>query len=774
MLIKYLVVAWRNLRKNSMVSFINILGLTLGLASAVLALLYARHELTFENCHEKADRIAKVYISTEMEELQTIPTSFGPEGEALKNMFPEIEMYSISLVFSGIVRVGENLFNEHNLVMADSAFFSIFTVPFIEGTFTADPQSMVLSEKASRRYFGKDSPLGKYVTITLHGQKIDFLVTGVYKDFPSNTHLQAEFIIPFTLAKRFEFLRYTEYESNNYHNYVLLQPGTDIKNLNKKISDSFEIPVELKNISAFLMPVKEIHFRGTFENNKGKLMVFLIGGFFMLITSCINYINLTNILFSTRSKETGIRKVNGSKRSNIIKQFMTDTTLSALIGFNLAIIMLKLILPWFNAIMDTHLNLIPDWQFIALLLILFILTVLVSGLYPALRYSSLKPVNLISSNIPQAKGKSPSRWILTTFQFFLAVIFIQVMMVMTKQNNYVFSDEVKKYDEADVICMPGDPWGDLKKVKQELLKNPAIDFVSWGSSIPSMGFNGTYDWKNEQNKELAVANSFGLDYPEVYRIRMLSGRYFSGEFTADTNSSIVINQAAANELGFADPVNKMMYAFGRQYKIIGIIDNYMEIPPVFSTIPLLITMSRDQDNFLVMRINPENRESAHEFIVSTLQKFNPDYPVEIKYHQDILFEQKESRSYISAGKLMNLFFILTIITSLIGLFGLSVFIAERRRKEVGIRKACGASALKIVFRLSRGLLIQILIVLSIATPLSYFITNGYLSAFPDHFSPGIFFYLFGGIAGSIILMLTVSWQTWRAANRNPVEALRYE
>jgi len=774
MFINYIIVAWRNLLKNKMVSFINILGLTLGLASAVLAILYARHELTFENCHEKADRIAKVYISTEIEELHNIPTSFGPEGEALKSLFPEVELNTISFIFGGIVRVGENLFNEDDIVMADSAFFSVFTVPFIEGIYTSDPQTVVLSEKAAQRYFGKESPVGKNVTITYHGQKIDFLVTGVFKDFPSNTHLQAEFIIPFTLAKRFDFLRYTEYESNNYNTYVLLQPGTDIKSLNKKISDSYKIPVDVKSISAFLMPVREIHFRGTYENNKGKLLVFLVGGFFMLITSCINYINLTNILFSTRGKETGIRKVNGSRRTNIIAQFLTDTTFSALIGFNLAIILLKLILPWFNAIMDTHLNLVPDLQFFVLLFVLFSFTVLLSGLYPALRYSSLKPVNLMRSNTHQTKGKSPSRWILTTFQFFLAVIFIQVMMVMTNQNKYIFSDDVKKYDEENVICMPGYPWGDLKKVKEELLKNPAIEIVSWGSSIPSMGFNGITEWKDEHNEDIAVSNSFGLDYPAVYRIKMKSGRYFSSEFTADTNNSIIVNQVAADELGFSDPVDKMMYAFGRQYKIIGVIDNYMAIPPIFERMPLLITLSGDQDNYLIMRINPANREATREYIVNTLQKFNPDHPVDIKYHQDILFEQKESRSYISAGKLMNLFFILTIITSLIGLFGLSVFIAERHRKEVGIRKACGAPAFKIILKLSKGLLVQVLIVLGIATPLSYFITNGYLSVFPVHFNPGIFFYLFGGLAGSLILMITVSWQTWHAANRNPVEALRYE
>ncbi len=774
MFINYIIVAWRNLLKNRMVSFINILGLTLGLASAVLALLYARHELTFENCHEKADRIAKVYISGKIPELHSIPTTFGPEGEALKSMFPEVEMNSISLTFGGIARVGENLFREDDITLADSAFFSVFTIPFKEGTFTSNPQTVVLSEKAARRYFGQESPVGKNMTITCHGEKIDFLVTGVYRDFPSNTHLRTEFIVPFSLAKRFEFLKYTKYESNNYNTYLLLRQGTDIKSLNKKILASYKIPVDVENISAFLMPIREIRFRGTYENNKGKLTVFLFGGFFMLITSCINYINLTNILFSTRGKETGIRKVNGGKRINIIMQFLSDTALSALIGFNLAILILKLILPWFNAIMDTHLSLVPDMWLIGLGFGLFFITILLSGLYPALRYSSLKPVNLIASNTTEIRGRSPSRWILTTFQFFLAVVFIQFMMVMSYQNKYIFSDDIKKYNSDNVICLPGHPWGDLKKVKQELLKNPAIETVSWGSTIPSMGFSGTTEWKDEHNKVMAIQNSFGLEYPEVYRIKMAGGRYFSDEYRSDKDNSIIINQIAADELGFSDPLNKMMYAFCKQYKIIGIIDNYMALPPIFKNMPLLIKQSEDQDNYIVMRINPVNREATHEYIVNTLHEFNPDYPIDIKYHVDILMEQKESKSYITAGKLMTLFFILTIITSLVGLFGLSVFIAERHRKEVGIRKVCGASALKIVLRLSKGILVQVLIVLGIATPLSYFFTKGYLAVYPQHFEPGIFFYLCGGTVGALILILTVSWQTWRAANRNPVQELRYE
>jgi putative ABC transport system permease protein len=774
MFINYIIVAWRNLVKNRMVSFINILGLTLGLASSVLALLYARHELTFENCHTKADNICKVYLSGDIGELKSIPVTFGPEGDALKSMFPEIKNNSISYDAEGIVRVGDNIFKENDIILADTAYFSIFTIEFIEGFNAPDPQTIVISQKAAQRYFGDKSAVGENITINLSGQKISFLVTGIYKDFPSNTHLRAEFIIPFSLAKRFEHARYMEYYSTNYNTYLLLKTGTNITELNKNIRASYEIPVDIDNICAYLMPVREIRLSGTFENNKGKLIVFLAGGFFMLITSCFNYINLTNILFSTRGKETGIRKVNNAKSYNIFAQFFTDTFLSALIGFNLAIIILKLVIPWFNTIMETHISLKPDPGFIVLGFALFLVTLILSGLYPALRYSFLKPVNLITSNDKGISAKNYSRRILTSFQFFLAVLFIQVMMVLTKQNNYIFSDTVKGYNSDNVICIPGYHWGNLKKVKDELLKNPAIKAVSWGSSIPSFGYGVTNDWKNEHNNEMAVRHSFESDYLDVYGIKLIKGRFFSEEHTSDKENNIVINKKAAEMLEYPDPVNQMMYAFKKQYKIIGVVDNYMSVPPILNIMPLLITKSDDQNMYLSILIDDVNPQATHEYIRSTLIKINPEYPVEIKYHQDILFEQKEAKSYITAGKLMTLFFILTIATSLIGLFGLSVFIAERHRKEVGIRKVWGANVSKIIFKLSKGMLIQVAVVLSIATPVSYLFAKAYLSVYPLHFEPGIFFYLKGGIIGSVILLLTVSWQTWRAAIRNPVEALRYE
>jgi putative ABC transport system permease protein len=775
MIINYFVTAWRNLLKNRMVSFINILGLTLGLSSAVLAILYARHELTFENSHKNAERLYRVYTSGDFGEIQRTPSTFGPVGQDLKSLFPEIEEFSMSRGLSGTVRAGENIFNEDDILVADSAIFNLFTIPFVSGGPSTDQLSLVVSEKAAQRYFGSENPVGKFLQMNTYGEKLDFLVTGVFRDFPSNTHLQAEFIIPFSFADKVPHWDYKEYDGTNYNVYVLTRPGADYKAINTKILSLYKIPVGIDDITVFLMPIKDIHLRGTWENNKGKLIGFLIGGLFVLLTSCFNYINLTNILFSTRARETGIRKVNGGKTGNIFLQFLTDTTLATLISFNLAVVAIKIVLPRFNVLMDTNISISPNPEFIAIAIAIFVFTIIFSGLYHAIRYSTLKPVDLMKPVGNYIKGKSFWRFFLTTFQFILAIIFIQFMMVMGKQNRYIWDINTKGYDGDDVICISGYPWGDLNKVKDELLKNPAVEYVSWGSTIPSMGYSVTSDWKEENNKTMAAVYSFGNDYLDVFRIKMLKGRFFSKEFISDEdNRKVIINQEAANELGYTDPINKTVKLWGKQYTIIGVVGKYMSLPPIFDQIPVLIRFSGNTSEYLTIRINPGNRKEIHEYITGTLQKFNSEYPIELKYHQDILNDTKEAKSYITAGKLMNMFFILTIVASLIGLFGLSLFIAQRHRKEIGIRKVCGASVLKLTFRLLKGLIIQVVISIAIATPVVFVVTRGYLSVFPYRIEPGILFFLSGGGVALLLLILSVSWQTISAARRNPVESLRYE
>ncbi len=774
MLTNYILTAWRNLIKNKMVSAINILGLTLGLASAILAILYAKHELTYETCHEKYNDIHKIYIQGNFGEMQNIPASFGPEGKELMNMFPEVDKYSISRETGGTVRVGENIFNENRITVADSSFFQFFTIPLIQGGPKKNSLSVVISEKIAQRYFGDSNPIDQYMNMNIWGVHKDFIVTGVYKDFPSNTIIQPEFIIPFDFSNYISQWDHESYQSSNYNNYLLLNKGADYKKLNEKIASQFKIPVDVENTIAYLMPIKEIHFSGTYENNKGKLIGFLISGLFMLFTSCANYINLTNILFSVRGKETGIRKVNGGKRIDIFLQFLIDTALSLVISFNLAIILLKSVLPDFNVLMDTNIIIDFNLETIALGLSLFLFTVLFSGLYPAIKYSALKAISLIQARNGKPRGKNRSLVFLTSFQFFLAIIFIQFMMIMSKQNEFMNDINIKKFDGENVLCVEGWSWGDLYKVKDELLKNPSIKHVSWGNTIPSYGMNMTSDWKNEENNTMAAIYRCEEDYLKVYDIKLTRGRFFDILYPSDKENSIVINEKMVDELEFEDPINELLIVQGKQYSIIGVIENYMALPPIFNHMPSIIQLSDIRNQFLIIKIRPEEPEKTQHFIKETLKKINAEQPIELKYHDDVLYETKEAKSYVSAAQLMDLFFRLTIITSLIGIFGLSVFIAKRHRKEIGIRKVCGASVPNLMFKLLKGLIIQVLVIIAIATPLVYFGSQGYLTVFPFRIEPGILYYLSGGVLALLMLLFTVSWQTWRAANSNPIESLRYE
>jgi ABC-type antimicrobial peptide transport system permease subunit len=774
MLVSYLTTAWRNLLKNRIISVINILGLTLGLASAVIAIAYAQYELSYEKCHEKIEDIAAIYLKGNFGDIQLLHHSFGPEGEALQALFPEITTHTISRGYSTTVRGGENLFIEDDITFADSLFFNVFTIPFLDGSPVYDPQSIVISSEAASRYFGRENPLGKSLRINMNGEQTDFTISGVFKDLPNNTSIRTEFIIPFSFSKRFGFWKYQEYQSTAYNAFVLLKPGTDLKQLNEKIRQSYKIPVQIENISAYLMPLKEIHFKGTFENTRGKLLVFLIGGLFVILISCLNYINLSTILFSTRTRETGIRKINGATRAHVIAQLLTDTFLSALISFNLAIVLLKITLPWFNARMYTQLSITGDKQFIIAGFLLFAATVVFSGIYPALRYSGAKPIVLMRSSNGNGHSTSYSRWMLTTLQLILAVVFIQVILVMDRQNNYMSNRDVTRFDGENVICINGYPWGDLNKVKSELLKYPGVESVSWGSTLPNMGYNLTMDWKEKDNTVMATNYTFAPDYMEVYQIKILSGRFLSEDFPSDKESAVVINERTAAALGYNDPVNKQMLLFGKQYTIVGVVDDYMAIPPIMEKLPTVITYSNDLNQYLILRVTPEEKEATHAYILNTLKKFNPDYPVEIKYLDDILLDTKEAKSYVAASRLMHVFFLLTIINTLIGIFGLSVFVVQRNRKQIGIRKVFGMNRTGIMLKLSKGLLLQSLTAIAIASPLSFVISRGYLSVFAERVEPGILFFVFGGLLIVVMLLATIAWQTWKAATSDPVIALRYE
>ena len=348
------------------------------------------------------------------------------------------------------------------------------------------------------------------------------------------------------------------------------------------------------------------------------------------------------------------------------------------------------------------------------------------------------------------------------------------MLVMDKQGRYLSREDVKRYNGENVICVNGYPWGDLNKVKTELLKNPSIETVSWGSTLPSMSFNVTSEWKEKDNKVMAVTYNYEPDFPKVYQIKMLGGRFLSYEFPSDMENGIVINPIAVAELGYTDPVGKTVLLNNKLYTIVGVIDNYMALPPIFDNMPLLITQSRDLNDFLFIRIRPGGTEAIKAFITKTLKQFNPDYPVELKYHDEVMYGTREAKSWIAISRLMHVFFMIIIIASLIGVFGLSLFISQRNRKKVVILKVFGASVPAIMAKLTRGILLQVTLAFLMATPVSIMFSNQYMATFPIHSKPGIWLFLSGGAMTMVLVLVTVSWQTWKTAVSNPAESLKYE
>ena len=775
MVLNYLITAWRSLLKNRIISLINIGGLTIGLASAVLAILFAKHELTYEDCHKNVERICRLYIGGDFDQIKWLPTNFGPEGLEIKDKFPEVDNFTRAYEADRVsVRVGENIFFEENVYGVDSSYFSILTVPFVQGKPSQELNTVVVSQKVATRYFGSSNPIGQTMQITHRNVKNNFVVTGVYNDLPSNTHIKAEILIPFNYFRQYSDFKPEEYHSSNFITFFLLKPFADYKVLNSKIEETIKIPIDLNNVKPFLIPLKEVHMRGTWENNRGKLLIFFIGGFFVLIITCLNYINLTNILFSTRNKEVGIRKVNGAMQKHIFLQFLSDTVLSTVIAFNLAIVAIKLALPWFNSLMDTNIELKPATSSLLLLLLLLIATIVLSGLYPALRYSFQKPVDLIKPVTTVLGGKGFTRRILTTFQFFLAIIFIQFMMALNMHGNYLADFNTKRYNSDNVYCISGNSWGDLRKVKEELQKSPLIEGVTWGSSVPQMGGSLTKEWKDKDNKSLALIAYFEEDYTNVFRIDMPQGRFYSEQYRADKEQNVIINKLAADAMGYTDPIGQKFTFNEKEFNVIGIVDLYRAVPPIFDIMPMIIRPADSTANFLAIRIVGQQVDAAKYHIKSVLSKFNPDLPIELSLHSDLLVNNKTAKTFISATQLMNLFFYLTIISSLVGLFGLSLFIAQRNRHEVGVRKVLGATTFSIMLRLSKGLIIQVLIAILLATPVSMMSIKGYLSIFPDKFKIGLPLFLIGGVVALILVLLTVGWQTYIAAKANPTVALRSE
>lgn len=769
---QYLISAIRSIKRNKLPSAINIAGLAIGLSTALFALLFSYHELTYEKCHENSERIGKVITFGNFGAFTQLPTSFSKTAIDLPNNFPEVTQGVCARKTEAIVYKDNMPFTELNVVLAQSKLMQIFTYDFIMGGIYSDnDQGVCLSKSMGEKYFGDENPVGKNLKFELWGKEFVVNVCGVFKDLPGNTHLKTDALVSWNVAK--QILDDTEaYNSTDYDVYCLLTPKTNIKSLNQKIAANLEIPVQIEDCVVALMPIKDYHLNSVFENNKANLYILFIGGVIALFIAILNYVSQSSIMYTTRMQEVGVRLANGGRAKDIFNQFMTDTAVVTFIGFALAILMVQMVLPYFNDLLDTNLSLLSDVNIIGLIVVLFLVTVFVSGIYPSLIMSRIKPVMLLRSSISNNLGKSRMRNTISTIQFVFAILLIQLMIVTQKQGSYLTRNEVTGYNADNVISITGWQWGDLSTIKNEILRNTAIKTVSWSKSMPAMQASFIPDWGMPDNKQMANIFNCEADFLKLFKIGMDEGRFFSNERETDKHHSIVVNQLMVSYMGWDNPIGKQLMVYNKMYTVIGVVSNYMAAPPIFEEIPLIIRCSGNQANNLIFRIDPDREKEAYTHINQVLREANPNYPINLLGYEDYLAQG--AKTFYTTATLINIFVFIVILNAFLSLFGLSYFIAERNKKQIGINKIFGASVSIIYWKLSKSLIIRFVIAFLMITPISYLISKQYISTFTYHMPLTADIFIISGILVLAMLLISTGYKIMQAATRNPVEALRYE
>jgi putative ABC transport system permease protein len=779
----YLTMTIRIFRKHKIHSIINIAGLSLGMAICILILLWVQDELSYDRFNANADQIYRVCFSDlwsgNRVKFSSTPTGIGP---ALQQDFPEV-INSARLYRMPDVLVGheEKRVVEEYVFLADPSLFELFSFPFVKGDLRSaltDPHSVVLSEQAAVKYFGSSNPVGKILTL---GSSNDFIVTGVFKDIPQNSHLRFEILLPFQFLKELgvDLQQWTNWA---YNTYILLHPESHMIE-DQKLTEYYQSHVSsFENVQMHLVPLKDIHLRSQAIGGIGAdgdikyVYIFSFIAFLVLLIACINFMNLATAKSGIRAKEIGMRKVVGAHRRDIIRQFFAESILQAFISLFFALALVKVLLPLFDQITTKELSLDLTGNPLLYLGLLGIaaLTGVVAGSYPALFLSSFHPLVVLKElgNL-QAKTRTVFRKVLVITQFSLTIIMIISTIIIANQIKYMRDKKLGfNQDHLVVLSLTSSLTKNYDALKREILQNPSILDVAGASSWQ---FHGTPSdlWRGDTpDKNVRVfLNNVDEDFLKTFRMEIAEGRFFSREFSEDRHN-FVLNETAVKAMGLKDPVGKPMTISRRKGTVVGVIKDFH-----FETLgrrigALCLFAPGEGFRYLFARVNPQNLDVTIRFIQGVWEKFESHYPFHYQFFDDDFDSLYRSERRI--GTIVKYFSLLAIFISCLGLFGLATFMAERRTKEIGIRRVLGASFMEIVVLLSKEFAKWVLVSNVIAWPVAYFIMNKWLENFAYRTGIGASIFLASAGLTLGIALLTVSFQSIKAATANPVDSLRYE
>lgn len=781
--------AFRKLKKTKIYSITNLVGLTAGFSAFILISLFIRYELAWDQSNEKFDRICRIQRHM-VNATHVIPgTEISPHTRAItaqliEGTFPEFEKVS---VVRNINSAFLSIDSEHQLrieegLHADTCFFDIFSYKMIEGNQTEalhQPYSIVLSETLARKFFNQEKALGQTLILD---KKYPLTVTGVYEDLPFNSSLRPEFLISFSTLKPLQNIDRSNIRSGDCMTFALLKPGISRTMAQNKIQKLYARYENLKYEELQLCPLSKVYLN--FNDRNDYLVVLkLFGmiGLFILIMSGFNYINLSLAQASMRGKEVAIKKVAGSHRRTLVSQFLSETTGLSLIALCLALGAARLLLPVFNHIVDKEITFTfsSDWTFMLLLLLIAAGTGLLSGLYPALFMSSNKIINLFKENFLNRQRDSLGlKKVLVTFQFAISLFLIIVTASFSMQIKHITHKSLG-FDQNKLLYTTVNVSNNevgFDQLRERMLSHPEIAEVSVSKNFPfvSQG-GGMTNWEggNPDKKITCRFNTTSYNYLKLLGVHLIEGRDFSPEFTGDAGKSCIINQAAANCFGWDNPIGKRIN--DNRLTVVGVVSDFIYHDMHNPIEPAIFVLADNQilGNWtFAFRLNTDNETAARSIISEVLNTSFPRDAFEISDFSSAFQNENGFRIYQSVNKTLIFFTILNILLAIIGMFGLVSFSVARRTKEIGIRKINGSSVVGIFHLVNREYYLLLIFAIIIAFPGAWVVYSRIPSA--HKLPPQLWVFLTASLSLLIIVLISTSYQTLRAASRNPADTLRYE
>lgn len=785
MIRNYFKIAFRILLRNKVFSLINIIGLAIGLCSSIIVYLYVQHEFSYDKFHNDSERIYRfIMLEEDNGSILEHPYCRLPLGPALKSDYPEVEIVTRVRESSMNFLYDENVFPESNLLYVDTAFFTMFNFPLIEGnpeSVLNSSNSIVLSKSFAKRIFGDTDPVGKSIR-SLSGY--DLMVTGIAEDAPSNTRFKFDVIAPINLFVDKGNFNFSWNGGPEFNTYVKLKANINPESLNLKFSSFFDKYLSDSDESGYLQSIKDIHLHSShfaFTNSEkrySEIILFVIISVFILFIAIINYVNLSTARSIERAKEVGIKKVVGASRLILVRQFFAESYLLVLFSIFLALILIEIFLPYVNGLLNENLSLYEGKSYNVLLILapFYIIVGALSAIYPALFLSSFKPIKVLKGG-QSAKGKSKLRIALVVFQFIISSILISGTIYSVQQLDYILNKD-RGYDQQNLMAIYLS--SKTLRQKQNVIKNEILNLSGVVNAAASTNYPG-YDFtangylpEGFSDFMLIKLLEVDPDYFKTMKMKIVDGRGFSNELVTDERK-FVINETLAKKLNWENAIGKLITRNNEKHSVIGVLEDFHFKSLQSKIEPLIITIrAYNNYNYRVLNVRLDGKNNIK--VLKEIEK------IFLKTDQTQLFDytfldaqyKEIYSSEISFSKLFQLFSFLAIFIACLGLFGLASYTAEQRTKEIGIRKVLGATPKSLLVLLSKQYFLIIIIANIIAIPITIYLLQSWQDNYAYHINTSVYLFLITIlinflIAASIVFMLSV-----KAATQNPVDALKYE